>query len=126
MNSADWWARKLGAPAPQQPPPQQYPQPQGYPADVAPPQHPAAYGQPAPDTKLGNINDFRARLSAGQTKGGPAARLETGKCPGCGSGNFFAHRSGNHTGQQAAPHCFDCGYPTVQYGSPTGAGEVGG
>jgi hypothetical protein len=37
----------------------------------------------------------------------------TATCPDCGSGNYFAI-------QNAAPRCYDCGYPIQQSGSRYG------
>ena len=47
-----------------------------------------------------------------------ASARQTATCPDCGSGNYFSI-------QNAAPRCYDCGYPLEQsgskYGSLTGA-----
>jgi hypothetical protein len=45
-----------------------------------------------------------------------------GRCPECGSGNFFARNvseNGMPLRNPAAPRCFDCGYPAIQSGSKT-------
>lgn len=126
--SNDWWQRRLGggapAPRPTAPMPPTTPsQPQQQPSPYAPGQQLVTPDPPETDRKLTGVDDFRAVLeSATTTKGGQAARLETNRCPLCDGGNYFSRTSG--LGKPAAPHCWDCGYPLVQYGSPTGAGEA--
>jgi hypothetical protein len=56
--------------------------------------------QPQPNLRIG---------SAGQTQ----------RCPECSSNNYMAVSN-------AAPRCYDCGYPIVQSGSGLGKGITGG
>lgn len=98
MSNANWWASKLGQQAPaQQPRPVNNPMP--------PSQQPMTpYVAPQPQ-----VNPVVSKAqSAAQTQ----------SCPECGSNNYMAV-------QNAAPRCYDCGYPLTQagskYGSLTGA-----
>lgn len=98
MNNADWWAQRLA---------QQQPQaPQGRPANLPtmpPSQQPMqvmpSFQSPAPTERA-------------------ASAKQTDTCPECGSANYMAVAN-------AAPRCYDCGYPIAQsgsrYGSLTGA-----
>ena len=93
MTNADWWAKQLGTqPAPTQQRPADNPMP--------------ASQQPmAPYTPLQQPQQSNLRIgSASQTQ----------NCPDCGSGNYMAV-------QNAAPRCYDCGYPLGQSGSKYGA-----
>ena len=92
MNNADWWAKKLG----QQAPPQQ-----GRP-DPTPPMPMSQ--QPMPQ--------MPAFQQPQQGRVLPSSS-QTATCPDCGSNNFMAI-------QNAAPRCFDCGYPLEQSGSKFG------
>ena len=92
MNSADWWAKKLGNP---QPVPQGRPDPS--PA-MPPSQQPMAVMQPFQQPQ--------------QAERAQSAR-QTATCPDCGSVNYMAV-------QNAAPRCYDCGYPVQQSGSRFG------
>jgi hypothetical protein len=47
-----------------------------------------------------------------------AHKTEQGRCPACGSGNWY---TGASSGTPVKPHCYDCGYPNVQAGSGMGA-----
>ena len=96
MSNADWWAKQLGT---------QPAQTVARPADnpMPPSQQPMTqYSQPQPQA--------------------PASRAQsasqTASCPECGGTNYMAV-------QNAAPRCYDCGYPITQagsrYGSLTGA-----
>jgi ribosomal protein S27AE len=129
MGGSDWWARKLGgnsAPTQRQqasvimpgmhrePPQQQAPPPQSVPTS-----YDANTGQPIADdgvmTALVN-----AALSTGGSK---KVKEDSGTCPECGSGNFFAQRrteNGMPLRIEAAARCFDCGYPLIQAGSSHG------
>lgn len=97
MSNADWWANKLAGNTPQVP--------VGRP-DVSPPMPPSQ--QP-----MAPMPAFQAPPP---TKAQSASQVAS--CPDCGSGNYFAI-------QNAAPRCYDCGYPLQQsgsaYGSLTGA-----
>lgn len=97
MSNANWWANKLGQQPAQQPRPADMPMP--------PSQQPMTpYVAPQPQA---NPNVSKAQ-SARQTQ----------ICPDCGSNNYMAVAN-------AAPRCYDCGYPLQQsgskYGSLTGA-----
>jgi len=91
MTNADWWAKKLQS---------QTPQPR---RDVSPPMPPSQqpmtpYTPPQPQAPSLRIG------SASQNQ----------SCPECGSNNYMAV-------QNAAPRCYDCGYPISQSGSKYGA-----
>ena len=90
MSNADWWAKKLQNNAPQ---PRR---------DVSPPMPPSQqpmtrYTPPQPQ--------------APETRAQSAKQVES--CPDCGSANYMAI-------QNAAPRCYDCGYPLSQSGSKFG------
>lgn len=96
MSNANWWANKLGQVPAQQPRPADMPMP--------PSQQPmTTYVPPQPV----NRNVSKAQSAAQNTP-----------CPDCGSDNYL-------TVNNAAPRCYDCGYPLTQagskYGSLTGA-----
>lgn len=93
MNNAQWWANKLAGQ-------QQAQVPQGRP-DPTPPMPPSQ--QP-----LQVMPQFQAQ----PTERAQSAR-QTATCPDCGSSNYMAI-------QNAAPRCFDCGYPLEQSGSRFG------
>lgn len=123
--ASDWWARRLSGqtPAPQAPP-------LGTPAApryVAPPPPPtftpatydAQTGLPAADDGVMAI----IANAALQTGGSKRVKEDSGICPECGSGNFFARRYTEHgmpLRMEAAPRCYDCGYPIIQAGSQHG------
>ena len=97
MSNANWWANKLGQVPAQQPRPANMPLP--------PSQQPMTpYVAPQPQV---NPNVSKAQ-SARQNQ----------HCPDCGSNNYMSVAN-------AAPRCYDCGYPLQQsgskYGSLTGA-----
>jgi hypothetical protein len=66
----------------------------------------------------------RAALATG---GSQKVQEDSGRCPECGSGNYFAR---NYTEQgmrmrtPAAPRCYDCGYPLIQAGSSHGGANT--
>jgi ribosomal protein S27AE len=93
MSNADWWAKKLGESAPAV----QQGRPDGLPP-MPPSQQPMTPFQPQ-----ATPSSERAQ-SARQTQ----------SCPECGSGNYMAVAN-------AAPRCYDCGYPIQQSGSRYGA-----
>lgn len=97
MNNADWWAKKLGNPQPSVTRPD--------PSPMMPPSQ-----QP-----LAQMPSFQR--SPDPTERAQSAR-QTQTCPECSSANYMAV-------QNAAPRCYDCGYPIQQsgsrYGSLTGA-----
>jgi hypothetical protein len=88
MTSNDWWAKKLNAPA-------QPSQPQSYPAQRPMPQMPQMPQVPQQQMPAQTL---------------PASAY-SGKCPGCGSGNY-----GGAT-PETRPRCYDCGYPLTQTGT---------
>ena len=45
---------------------------------------------------------------------------ETDLCPQCGGGNYFSRSNGVLRGHAPMPHCYDCGFPIEQAGSPGG------
>lgn len=92
MNNASWWANKLA---------QQNPQvAQGRP-DPTPPMPPSQ--QP-----MAQMPSFQPQVSE---RAQSAKQVAT--CPDCGSSNYMSI-------QNAAPRCFDCGYPLEQSGSRFG------
>lgn len=92
MNNADWWAKRLG----QQP---QVPQGRPDPTPSMPPSQQPMSPMPA----FQQQQQGRSLPSSSQTA----------SCPDCGSSNYMAI-------QNAAPRCFDCGYPLEQSGSRYG------
>lgn len=95
MSNSDWWAKQLGTQTPAA-------QPRQVNNPMPPSQQPMTQytpPQPQPTTKAQSAN-------------------QTQSCPECGSANYMAI-------QNAAPRCYDCGYPINQagsrYGSLTGA-----
>lgn len=92
MSNADWWAKQLGT-TPQQPAarPDNMPTP--------PSQQPMTQYTPPQPTQPG------LRLPSSS---------QVNSCPECGSVNYMAV-------QNAAPRCYDCGYPISQSGSRYGA-----
>lgn len=94
MNNADWWANKLA---------QQAPAPQQAPRSTAPITPPSQ--QP-----MAQMPSFQPQVP--QTERAQSAK-QTATCPDCGSGNYMAV-------QNAAPRCYDCGYPLQQSGSRYG------
>jgi ribosomal protein L37E len=99
MNNADWWASRLANTQPQVP--------QGRPADL-PPMPPSQQPMQAMPTFQPQSQSSERAQSAKQTA----------TCPECGSNNYMSV-------QNAAPRCYDCGYPISQsgsrYGTLTGA-----
>ena len=97
MSNADWWAKQLGG-QPQQAP--QVARPVNNP--MPPSQQPMTPYSPPPPPPVSKAQ------SASQTA----------SCPECGGTNYMSV-------QNAAPRCYDCGYPISQsgsrYGSLTGA-----
>ena len=89
MNSADWWAKKLGQ------------------------QQPVQQGRPDPTPPMPPSQQPMAMMPQFQQPANPAEKAQSSKqtatCPDCGSGNFFSI-------QNAAPRCYDCGYPIQQSG----------
>ena len=94
MSNADWWARKLGTPAPTAPPVAQ----QGMPSLSPQSQQPMA---PMPQFQ--------------QQQPQAASAQQTELCPQCSSANYM------RPSPQIALRCYDCGYPIEQSGSRFGA-----
>ena len=96
MSNADWWAKQLGT----QPAPAQQPRQANNP--LPPSQQPMTpYTPPQPQPSASKAQ------SANQTQ----------SCPDCGGNNYMAV-------QNAAPRCYDCGYPVEQSASQIGRGIV--
>jgi hypothetical protein len=98
MNNADWWSKKLG----------NNPQPNVSRPDPSPMMPPSQQPLPQMPSFQNSPNPSEKAQSARQTQ----------ICPECSSANYMAI-------QNAAPRCYDCGYPIQQsgsrYGSLTGA-----
>lgn len=95
MSSQDWWAKKLGTP----PQPPQVGRPD--PSPMMPPSQ-----QP-----MSTMPQFQPQAQP-STERAQSAR-QTDVCPDCRSSNYFSF-------QNAAPRCYDCGYPIQQSGSRFG------
>lgn len=97
VSNADWWANKLA---------QQTPTPQTRPANNLP--------MPPSQTPMPAMPSFQQN----QTPQNVKSAQQTQVCPDCGSNNYMSVNN-------AAPRCFECGYPIEQsgsrYGSLTGA-----
>jgi hypothetical protein len=91
MNNADWWARKLAEQNPTQP--RQDPTPN----------MPMSQQPMAQMPQLQQPTSERAQSAS-----------QTASCPDCGSANYMSVAN-------AAPRCFDCGYPLEQSGSRYGS-----
>ena len=92
MSNADWWAKQLGA----------QPQPQATrPADI-----------PMPPSQQPMTPYTPPQQQAPATRAQSASQTQS--CPDCGGNNYMAV-------QNAAPRCYDCGYPIQQSGSRYGA-----
>lgn len=98
MNNADWWAQRLAQQAPQVP--------QGRPANNVP--------MPPSQQPMQAMPSFPPASPQGQTATRAQSAQQTASCPECGSGNYMAVAN-------AAPRCYDCGYPIAQSGSRYGA-----
>ena len=96
MSSADWWAQKLAA---------TNPQPPAAPRQTNMPPMPASQQPMAPLPSFQPAPQPTERAQSAQ---------QTASCPDCGSNNYMAVAN-------AAPRCFDCGYPLEQSGSKYGA-----
>lgn len=102
MNNADWWAQRLA---------QQQPQaPQGRPANMP--------AMPPSQQPMQVMPSFQPVQQEAVSTERAASAKQTATCPECGSTNYMAV-------QNAAPRCYDCGYPITQsgsrYGNLTGA-----
>ena len=94
MTNSDWWAKKLGQPTASPAARESIPMP--------PSQQPMTrYTPPAPQQP--------------QTKAMSARQTQL--CPSCNGNNYMSVAN-------AAPRCYDCGYPLIQSGS--GIGDLSG
>lgn len=133
---SSWWANRLGQQAPQQRSqapvaPQRAQAPaavrvrtssgETIELDTDSLQEALAASQPPVD---GDPHNHKRRMWnwKGNPRGGLGETMKTGECPNCGSLNYFSRATGVTRGPAPAPHCYDCGYPTVQTGSPNGPG----
>jgi hypothetical protein len=98
--SNNWWADKLGTPAPS-----------GRPSPTPPstPNMPGPYN-PVP----------QPQMPPQQAQRPPQSALAS-RCPGCGSGNYGS----SALAPEAKARCYDCGYPIIQSGSGLGTGVQG-
>jgi hypothetical protein len=92
MNNADWWAKKLAQTTPQ-----------------APPRSDGVLPAPPSQQPLAPMPNFQP-----QTTTRAQSANQTSACPDCGSANYMSVAN-------AAPRCFDCGYPLEQSGSRYGS-----
>jgi hypothetical protein len=103
VSNADWWAKQLGA------------QPQA-PQQQAPVAAPRPTNNPMPPSQQ-PMNQFQP-VQPQQPASRAQSALQTASCPECGGTNYMSVHN-------AAPRCYDCGYPISQsgsrYGSLTGA-----
>lgn len=106
MNTANWWAAKLGAqgPRPSTPP-------------VGPP--PPAYPLAIPHTQVPSV-PIAYDSATDQTVTKAQSQVLTDHCPECHSGNYFRPT------RESALRCFDCGYPLVQSGSGLSSAQAEG
>jgi hypothetical protein len=125
INSASWWANKLGAQQPQQPQrygivlDRQQPQPVQQPVHVPQPVTPVQAGgrQDVLDPNRAPSEEVSMGEAMRLWRGGEAHRMEGHlQCPDCGSTTGYTAYSGRAAGaarvngQQPRPHCFECGY----------------
>lgn len=96
MGNSNWWANKLGTPAPRTSTPPSAP-PSQTPVRVSTSQ---AHGMQV---------QYDAQQDILTTKAQSVRQTE--KCPECFSGNYFSTQGSNYR------RCYDCGYPIVQSGS---------
>jgi hypothetical protein len=121
VSSANWWARKLGTPAPATAPQQ--------PTYTTPPARavsPTLQPFQAPSTPPAVVTEDNIADAAALWQGGQGTKTETTHCPNCGSPNYFSRanqgfQNPNHTGAgasvttergtaQVAARCFACNY----------------
>lgn len=95
MSNADWWAKKLSN-APQVPTSR---------PDPTPP-------MPASQQPMAVMPTFQQQTTPSPERA--QSSKQTATCPDCGSSNYMAV-------QNAAPRCYDCGYPIQQSGSRFGS-----
>jgi hypothetical protein len=126
-NGANWFAQKLGtAPAPAQPTPAPAAQAQARPVQHQQPQTQEPV-DPEDDPNAPSVTNL-LRNEQHAERASKARKYETDRCPGCGSANYFSRNfiEGGvaRRGPAPTPQCFDCGYPTIQYGSAMGEGGM--
>lgn len=112
MSNADWYARRLNAPKPNQPT-----TPPTRPSDPVPYARPQAPGIQQPNVQA----SYDPATDQVVTRAQSSRNSE--RCPECMSGNYMAP-----TGTQRK-RCYDCGYPIQQSGSgiiATGGSSSGG
>jgi hypothetical protein len=99
MSNADWWAKQLGAQPQQQ-------------APIAPLRNNPMPPSQQPMTQFQPVQPQQPPASKARSAS------QTATCPECNGTNYM-------TVNNAAPRCYDCGYPISQsgsrYGSLTGA-----
>jgi predicted nucleic-acid-binding Zn-ribbon protein len=106
MSNADWYARKMGAPKPQQSMPATSPAPQ---VPYTPP--------PVRQNTQVQYNPDSDQLT---TRASSAYSSE--RCPECNSGNYAkVGVQSTQNGSFAVMRCYDCGYPKIQAGSGVGS-----
>lgn len=102
MSNADWWAKQLGA----------QPQQQAPIAPIAPLRNNPMPPSQQPMTQFQPVQPQQPPASKARSAS------QTATCPECNGTNYM-------TVNNAAPRCYDCGYPITQsgsrYGSLTGA-----
>lgn len=92
MTNADWWAKQLGGQIPTQ-------QPRQVNNPMPPSQQPMTpYTPPQPQQPTTKAQSAK----------------QTTPCPDCGGSNYMSVAN-------AAPRCYDCGYPLTQAGSSFGS-----
>ena len=132
-DASGWWARRLGSAPPAAQPPVPSPATRYAPAPAAPapqglPQQQPLHTYDANGAQVEDDGFMSAITNAAQATGGSQTVKEnSGKCPGCGSGNYFARKfteQGMPLRMEAAPRCYDCGYPVVQAGSARGGANT--
>jgi ribosomal protein S27AE len=96
MSNADWWAKKLAENTSQ-------PVQQGRPVNMPP--------MPPSQQPMAPMPTFQQQAQPSERA---QSAKQTATCPDCGSGNYMAI-------QNAAPRCYDCGYPVQQSGSRYGS-----
>lgn len=116
--TSDWWSRRLGSQPPAAPPaaPSVY-QPV-LPGSQPPPQPLASDQIQTGDAYMDQVG--RAAIATGGSK---QVQEDSGRCPECGSGNYFSRNyteQGMRMRNPAAARCYDCGFPLIQAGSSHG------
>lgn len=98
MSNADWWAKQLGT-------------------QPAAPQVARPINNPMPPTQQ-PMTPYQAPQPSAPPLSKAQSANQTQSCPECSGNNYMSV-------QNAAPRCYDCGYPISQsgsrYGSLTGA-----